>query len=206
MHEQNETRKKENLKQQMTNSKEDTFQRWRRTLHWTRGWRCVFWAGEGLVMQVKSQWMYLYVHCELQCHIRTCETCPDPWYILTETRVSWDVPDQSLRPDWIQIQESDWHIRADQTQEDSFVSRPLQVPISFVTLLELMSASDGDALRIPTTLSMTFDGPLRRWPFQVSRARRLIRPRSDPPLLKHNLRGQRLPVLETNWQNPELLK
>ena len=114
-------------------------------------------------------------------------------------------PRSIIWPDRMQIQESDWHIRADQTQEDSFVS-PLQVSISIVTLLELMSASDGDSLRIPTTLSMTFHWSLRRWPFQMSRARKLIPPRSDPPLIKHNLRGPRQSVLETNWQVPKLLK
>ena len=122
MHEQHATQKKENRQQQMTKSKEHTFKKWRSTLHWTRGWRCVFWAGERLVMQVKSQWMHLSVHCELQCHIRTCETCPDSWFPLTETRVSWGVPDQSLGKDRMQIQESDCHIRADHTQKKSFVS------------------------------------------------------------------------------------
>ena len=186
----------------MTNSKEDTFQRWRGTLHWTRGWRCVFWTGEGT--RHASQITVNVSVCALWTTVSHQNLWNMSWslILLTETRVSWGVPDQSLGTDWMQIQESDWRIRAVQTQEDSFVSS-LQVPISIVTLLELMSASDGDALRIPTTLSMPFH---RRRPFKVSRTCRLFPPRSGPPLIKHNLRGPRQQVLETKWQNPELLK
>ena len=129
------------------------------------------------------------------------------WSLITPNREARILrgPGSIMRLDWMQIQESDWHIRADQTQGDSFVS-PLQLSISIVTLLELMCASDGDSVRIPTTLSMAFHRPFRGWPFQVSRTRRLIPPRSDPPLTKHNLRGPRQTVLETNWQVPKLLK
>ena len=63
---------------------------------------------------------------------------------------------------------------------DSFVS-PESVN-SVASVFELLPASDGDAIRISTTVYRVFHRPSRRWASQVSRARTPIPSRQAVPI------------------------